>query len=236
MRHLFALCALALACTKGTADDQQRPADENFAKPRERMVVEQLAGRDIRDTRVLDAMRKVPRHNFVPAGLRSRAYEDSPLPIGDDQTISQPYIVAYMTQALELKPSHKVLEIGTGSGYQAAILGELVAEVYTIEIIADLAKRAEATLGEAGYKNVHVRHGDGYAGWPEHAPFDAIMVTAAPDHVPEPLIRQLAPGGRMIIPVGDWYQELRLIQKTEKGLIERSTIAVRFVPLTRRPR
>ena len=203
---------------------------------RERMVAEQMAARDITDARVLDAMRKVPRELFVPAAQRPLASEDHPLPIGKEQTISQPYIVAYMTQALELRPTHKVLEIGTGSGYQAAVLGELAAHVYTIEIVSELAERATQTLGEAGYKNIHVRHGDGYAGWPEQAPFDAIMVTAAPDHVPQPLIDQLAPGGRMIIPVGDHFQELRLIQRTEKGIVERSTLSVRFVPLTRKKR
>jgi protein-L-isoaspartate(D-aspartate) O-methyltransferase len=181
-------------------------------------------------------MRKVPRHLFVPADQQRLAYEDHPLPIGKDQTISQPYIVAYMSQALELKPTHKVLEIGTGSGYQAAVLGELAAQVYTIEIVKELADRATLALADAGYKNVHVRHGDGYAGWTEHAPFDAIMVTAAPDHVPQPLIDQLAPGGRMIIPVGDYFQELRLIHRTEQGIVQRSTIPVRFVPLTRNPR
>src|SRR5687767_207547 len=237
LRSLFPALAFAGACADRAADDRHpRQNQEHFAQQRERMVAEQLAGRDIRDPRVLDAMRKVPRHQFVPASRRSNAYEDSPLPIGRDQTISQPYIVAYMTQALELKPTHKVLEIGTGSGYQAAVLSELAAQVYTIEIVGELATRATEALAAAGYRNVHVRHGDGYAGWPEHAPFDAIMVTAAPDHVPEPLVQQLAAGGRMIIPVGDRYQELRLIQKTDKGLVERSTIPVRFVPLTRIPR
>src|SRR5688572_26087617 len=237
LRCLFPALAFAGACADGTADSRQpRLVQDEFAQQRERMVAEQLAGRDIRDPRVLEAMRKVPRHQFVPAAMRGRAYGDFPLPIGNEQTISQPYIVAYMTQALELKPSHKVLEIGTGSGYQAAVLGELAAQIYTIEIVGELAERATKALADAGYRNVHVRHGDGYAGWPEHAPFDAIMVTAAPDHVPEPLIRQLATGGRMIIPVGDTYQELRLIQKTETGLVERSTIPVRFVPLTRIPR
>lgn len=236
LRSLFPAFAFALACGGRSAGDTEGSGQAQLDKQRERMVAEQLAGRDIRDARVLDAMRKVPRHLFVPVSMRDSAYQDSPLPIGNDQTISQPYIVAYMTQALELKPSHKVLEIGTGSGYQAAVLGELAAQVYTIEIVGELAQRATKTLADAGYKNIHVRHGDGYAGWPEHAPFDAIMVTAAPDHVPDPLIQQLAPGGRMIIPVGTTYQELRLIQKTETGLVERSTIPVRFVPLTRIPR
>ena len=237
LRRWFPALALSGACAGGAADDrQQQPNQDEFAKQRERMVAEQLAGRDIRDPRVLDAMRKVPRHEFVPASMRGNAYQDFPLAIGAGQTISQPYVVAYMTQSLELKPSHKVLEIGTGSGYQAAVLGELAAQVYTIEIVGELATRATKALADAGYQNVHVRHGDGYAGWPEQAPFDAIMVTAAPDHVPEPLIQQLAPGGRMIIPVGTQYQELRLIQKTDKGLIERSRMPVRFVPLTRIPR
>jgi protein-L-isoaspartate(D-aspartate) O-methyltransferase len=237
LRCLCSALAVAVACAGGAADDAgQRPDLDQFARERELMVAEQLAGRDIRDRRVLEAMRNVPRHQFVPASRRGSAYADFPLPIGRDQTISQPYIVAYMTQALELKPSDKVLEIGTGSGYQAAVLGELAAHVYTIEIVGELATRATKALADAGYQNVHVRHGDGYAGWPEHAPFDAIMVTAAPDHVPEPLIQQLAAGGRMIIPVGAKYQELRLIQKTENGVLERGTIPVRFVPFTRIPR
>jgi protein-L-isoaspartate(D-aspartate) O-methyltransferase len=168
--------------------------------------------------------------------LRDRAYADWPLPIGDDQTISQPYIVAYMTEALELTRAHRVLEVGTGSGYQAAVLAECAGEVYTIEIVATLAERAAATLAARGYRNVHVRHGDGYAGWPERAPFDAIMVTAAPDHVPEPLVAQLAIGGRMIVPVGSGEQYLRLIHKTHNGVVERSLLPVRFVPLTRRKR
>ena len=219
-----------------TDDGAGAGAQDDLARRRARMVAEQMAARDITDPRVLDAMRKVPRHLFVPADQQQSAYEDYPLPIGNAQTISQPYIVAYMTQALQVKPTHKVLEIGTGSGYQAAVLGELAAQVYTIEIVKDLADGARKTLADAGYKNIHVRHGDGYAGWPEQAPFDAILVTAAPDHVPQPLIDQLAPGGRMIIPVGDYFQELRLIERTEKGVVERSTLSVRFVPLTRNKR
>jgi protein-L-isoaspartate(D-aspartate) O-methyltransferase len=232
---------LAAAC--GTPERPMPPengtgngSQDERARQRERMVAEQMVARDIKDPRVLAAMRKVPRHLFVPAEQQRLAYEDHPLPIGNDQTISQPYIVAYMTQSLEVKPEHKVLEIGTGSGYQAAVLAELVSQVYTIEIVKELADRATKSLADAGYKNVHVKHGDGYAGWPQVAPFDAIVVTAAPDHVPQPLIDQLAPGGRMIIPVGDYFQELRLIQRTDKGVVERSTIAVRFVPLTRTPR
>lgn len=222
---------LVTACGTPSASSQ-----EGFTRMRDRMVAEQMAARDIKDPRVLAAMRKVPRHLFVPAEQQRLAYEDHPLPIGKDQTISQPYIVAYMSQALDLKPTDKVLEIGTGSGYQAAVLAELAREVYTIEIVKELADRATKTVADAGYTNVHVRHGDGYAGWPEQAPFDAIMVTAAPDHVPQPLIDQLAPGGRMIIPVGDYFQELRLIQRTDKGVVERSSLPVRFVPLTRNKR
>jgi protein-L-isoaspartate(D-aspartate) O-methyltransferase len=232
LRGLFPALAIALACDGGTADDsQQRPVQDQFARQRERMVAEQLAGRDIRDPRVLSAMRKVPRHQFVPAPMRDRAYQDSPLPIGNDQTISQPYIVAYMTQALELKPSHKVLEIGTGSGYQAAVLGELAAEVYTIEIVGELATRATKALADAGYRNIHVRHGDGYAGWPEHAPFDAIMVTAAAPRVPEPLKQQLKDGGRLILPVGDHTQELRIVTRHGAMFKEENILPVRFVPM-----
>ena len=241
MRALVLALLLGVGCDAQEGQSQKPQAapvssQEGFARMRERMVEEQMAARDITDPRVLAAMRKVPRHLFVPADQQPLAYEDHPLPIGKDQTISQPYIVAYMSQALELKPTHKVLEIGTGSGYQAAVLGELAAKVYTIEIVKELADRATKTLADAGYQNVHVRHGDGYVGWPEQSPFDAIMVTAAPDHVPQPLIDQLAPGGRMIIPVGDYFQELRLIHRTEQGIVERSTIPVRFVPLTRNKR
>jgi protein-L-isoaspartate(D-aspartate) O-methyltransferase len=231
MRAVVFGLLLVTACGTPSANSQ-----EGFTRMRERMVADQMAARDIKDPRVLAAMRKIPRHLFVPADQQRLAYEDHPLPIGKDQTISQPYIVAYMSQALDLKPTDKVLEIGTGSGYQAAVLAELAREVYTIEIVKELADRATTTLADAGYKNVHVRHGDGYAGWPEQAPFDAIMVTAAPDHVPQPLVDQLAPGGRMIIPVGDYFQELRLIQRTDKGVVERSSLPVRFVPLTRQKR
>jgi protein-L-isoaspartate(D-aspartate) O-methyltransferase len=203
---------------------------------RNQMVAAQIQARGVKDPRVLDAMRRVPRHRFIPTALEPEAYSDRPLPIGNAQTISQPYIVAYMTETLELEVGDSVLEIGTGSGYQAAVLGELVREVYTIEIVAELAGRATRTLADLGYANVHVRHGDGYAGWPEHAPFDAIMVTAAPDHVPDPLVQQLAVGGRLIIPVGTGDQQLRLIRKTDSGIVERTTIPVRFVPFTRIPR
>jgi protein-L-isoaspartate(D-aspartate) O-methyltransferase len=177
-------------------------------------------------------MRKVPRHEFVPAEQTANAYDDNPLPIGLGQTISQPYIVAYMTEQLQVTPQSKVLEIGTGSGYQAAVLGELAKEVYSIEIVAELARRSKETLDRLGYKNVHVKAGDGYRGWPEHAPFDRIIVTAAPDHVPQPLVDQLAVGGRLIIPVGDYYQQMLILTKTPRGVVEEKTIDVVFVPMT----
>jgi len=196
------------------------------------MIQQQLMTRGINDNRVLGTMAKVPREEFIPPDSRAASYEDGPLPIGYGQTISQPYIVAFMTEQLRLKPSDRVLEIGTGSGYQAAILAGLVAEVYTIEIIEPLAKNAEATLDRLGYKNVHVKVGDGYKGWPEHAPFDAIIVTAAPDHVPQPLADQLKEGGRMIIPVGQRFaQELYLLEKKNARLQQSAVLPVRFVPM-----
>jgi len=200
------------------------------------MVNEDLRGRDISDPAVLKAMLKVPRHLFVRPQYTSKAYADHPLPIKENQTISQPYIVALMTQSARLKPTDRVLEIGTGSAYQAAVLGEIVREVYSIEIIKTLADQARARLHRLGYENVSVKHGDGYRGWPEHAPFDAILVTAAPEEVPEPLIEQLAAGGRIVIPVGARYevQMLKVLTKTEDGLvIVSNVIPVRFVPLTR---
>jgi protein-L-isoaspartate(D-aspartate) O-methyltransferase len=204
---------------------------------RARMVEQQIAARGVKDKRVLDAMRTVPRHAFVPEEIAQHAYRDSPLPIGYDQTISQPYIVAYMSEALDVQPHHRVLEIGTGSGYQAAVLSLLAKEVYTIEIVPELAARAKKTLEAQGYANVHVREGDGYAGWPEYAPFARIMVTAAPEQIPQPLIDQLAPGGILVIPVGERnaMQWMMIVQKTATGVIERKTIPVAFVPLTRRP-
>ena len=199
------------------------------------MVNEQIADRDVTNRRVLEAMRKVPRHRFVPLALVPRAYDDSPLPIGHNQTISQPFIVAHMTEALDVQRSDSVLEIGTGSGYQAAVLGELARTVYTIEIVPELARGAAATLQALGYANVHVRAGDGYAGWPEHAPFDRIMLTAAPEEIPRPLIDQLAPRGRLVAPVGAQgaVQWLTIVDKTPQGVSERRTLPVRFVPFTR---
>ena len=197
------------------------------------MVRGQLMSRGVRDERVLAATSKVPREEFVPQYSRAASYTDQPLPIGYGQTISQPYVVAFMTEQLRLSKNDRVLEIGTGSGYQAAILAELAAEVYTIEIIEPLAKTAEATLQHLGYTNVQVKAGDGYKGWPEHAPFDAITVTCAPDHVPQPLIEQLKEGGRMIIPVGGFGdQELYLLEKKNGELQRRAVLPVRFVPMT----
>jgi protein-L-isoaspartate(D-aspartate) O-methyltransferase len=203
-----------------------------FAKRREQMVRDQLQTRDISDARVLAAMRKVPRHEFVPAGIAESAYEDNALPLKLGQTISQPYIVAYMTQALELSGTERVLEIGTGSGYQAAILAEIVPEVYTIEILPELQEHASAVLAKLGYRNIHFRVGDGYMGWPEQAPFDRIIVTAAPEEIPEPLIDQLKEGGRLVIPVGSWSQEITIVIKEKTGVTRRSGIPVRFVPMT----
>jgi protein-L-isoaspartate(D-aspartate) O-methyltransferase len=198
------------------------------------MVEQQLKARAIKDERVLAAMGKVRREEFVPPESRAASYEDGPLPIGHDQTISQPYIVAFMTEQLRLKPSDRVLEIGTGSGYQAAILAELVSEIYSIEIVEPLASAAEATLRRLGYKNVRVKVGNGYKGWPEAAPFDAIIVTCAPEKVPQPLTDQLKDGGRMVIPVGERFaQQLYLLEKKNGELKESVTLPVRFVPMLR---
>jgi protein-L-isoaspartate(D-aspartate) O-methyltransferase len=200
---------------------------------RDAMVTQQLEARGIHDARVLAAMRAVPRDRFVPDEARARAYGDHPLPIGHEVTISQPYIVALMTELAEVGPGDRVLEIGTGSGYQTAVLAELGAEVWSIEIIEPLATRAAALLAELGYGRVHVRHGDGYAGWPEHAPFQAILVTAAPPRIPEPLRGQLAVGGRLVVPVGEqWGQELIVSTRTEDGWSDRTVIPVAFVPMT----
>jgi protein-L-isoaspartate(D-aspartate) O-methyltransferase len=208
----------------------------NHAEDRAEMVTRQIADRGISDQRVLSAMRKVPRHEFVPESEKRYAYRDTPLPIGQGQTISQPYIVALMTELARPDKSHRVLEIGTGSGYQAAVLAEIVEHVYTIEIEATLAQRAAEALQKLGYENVTVRAGDGYAGWVEHAPYDVIMITAAPDHVPQPLIDQLKPGGVMVVPVGPTHatQELRVLEKDASGkVISKSVTPVRFVPLRR---
>jgi protein-L-isoaspartate(D-aspartate) O-methyltransferase len=205
-----------------------------YSKLREYMVRDQIARRGVISEKVLAAMRKVPRERFLPAGQADYAYDDTPLPIGDGQTISQPYIVAYMAEALTLKGGEKVLEIGTGSGYAAAILAEIAAEVYTIERIQGLAEMASTLLDKLGYSNVHVRHGDGTLGWPEQAPFDGIVVTAGGPDVPETLKQQLKIGGRLVIPVGTstWYQELvRVIRVEEAEYVTENLVPVRFVPL-----
>lgn len=206
--------------------------DPGWVDLRERMVRQQIETRGVKDPAVLEAMRSVPRHRFVPQDYREASYNDSPLPIGEGQTISQPYIVALMSELLEVGPGDRVLEIGTGSGYQAAVLAAMGVEVYTVEIRQRLCERAAAILAELGYDTVHVRCGDGYGGWPEEAPFSGVIVTAAPDRIPEPLIEQLAVGARMVIPLGDFYQQLMVIKKTDDGVEERSVIPVRFVPMT----
>lgn len=209
----------------------QKPADE-YAAQRKAMVRNQIAYRGVTSNKVLEAMRRVERHLFVPAALQDHAYEDRPLPIGYGQTISQPYIVAYMTEILRLKPDDRVLEIGTGSGYQAAVLAELCDSVFSMEIVEPLAKSAKQTLQNLGYKNVYVKYGDGYKGWPGKAPFDAIIVTCAPEKVPIPLKEQLSEGGKMIIPVGDSFvQELYLLQKKNNKIIQKTVLPVRFVPM-----
>jgi protein-L-isoaspartate(D-aspartate) O-methyltransferase len=226
--------AFTFLIDQSVAKEGLDPAPEAWLRAkREGMLATQIKARGINDSRVLQAMGKVERHRFVPSHLIGQAYGDYPLPIGQGQTISQPYIVSLMTELLELKGNEKVLEIGTGSGYQAAVLAEIVKEVYTIEIVEPLARSAKERLQELGYKNIKVKAGDGYQGWPEAAPFEAILVTAAPDHIPEPLIRQLKEGGRMVLPVGTYpYQELKKIIK-KSGRAEVSNILpVLFVPMT----
>ena len=198
------------------------------------MVRTQIERRGVRNDAVLRAMRRVPRHRFVPEALHGEAYQDCPLPIGYEQTISQPYIVALMTELLQVKRGETVLEIGAGSGYQAAILAELGCGVFTFEIVEALAERADATLRALGYTNVHVLHGDGYDGLLQHAPFDGIIVTAAPDHIPQTLVEQLKEGRRLVLPVGELSQDLYVVEKTSSGVEKRSIIPVRFVPMTGR--
>lgn len=204
----------------------------DFTADRKQMVERQLKGRDIKDKAVLDAMQKVERHRFIPSNLRNMAYSDQPLPIGEGQTISQPYIVALMTQLADIQPQEKVLEIGTGSGYQAAILSTLCDEIYTIEIIESLCQQARIRLKILGYKNVHVKCGDGFKGWKQNAPYDAIIVTCAPPEVPQPLINQLAEKGKIVVPVGTLWQELKVITKENKKIKSSDIIPVRFVPMT----
>ena len=231
---LLLLCSfLLLSCGSGTLDGNPMGQDE-ASQQREEMVESQLKGRDIQNDLVLEAMKRVPRHLFMPPEVRQYAYIDRPVPIGEGQTISQPYIVALMTQTVDPKPQDRALEVGTGSGYQAAVLAELVEEVYTIEIIPVLAQRAGQTLSGLGYDNVEVRQGDGYQGWPEKAPFDIILVTAAPEEIPQPLIDQLAEGGKLVVPLGAQgdVQILTLLTK-EQGEVKRTSItSVRFVPMT----
>ena len=225
---LLSLAMLLLPwCTTSSADEME--------EKRQRMVAEQLVRRGISHPQVLAAMAAVPRHEFVPEGQRDEAYTDQQLPIGAGQTISQPYIVAFMTEQIAPKPGDRVLEIGTGSGYQAAVLGRLVKEVYSIEIVEPLGRRAAQDLARLGYTNVQVRIGDGYAGWPDVAPFDVIIVTCAPERVPEPLVEQLKEGGRMIIPVGGRRsQDLYLMEKRQGKMEQRAVLPVRFVPMTGR--
>jgi len=214
-----------------------KPADR-YASRRDAMVKEQLERRDIRSAAVLRVIRNVPRRLFVPAEMREAAHLDQPLSIGYGQTISQPYIVAFMTEQLDVKRKHKVLEIGTGSGYQAAVLAELAGTVYTIEIVEALGQRARRTLAELGYDNVHTRVGNGYLGWPEEAPFDRIILTAAPERLPEALVDQLKPGGRLIAPVGPMYgtQEMIVLDKARDGTLRRrSVLPVVFVPMVHAP-
>jgi len=222
----------------GSKNDNGRAPDkgEDYTAARRLMVETQIIARGVTDSLVIKAMIEVPRHLFVPPGLEAQAYDDNPLPIGRGQTISQPYIVALMTEALGLKGGEKVFEVGTGSGYQAAVLAEVGAEVYSMEIVEDLALEASERLKALGYNGVHVRAGDAYRGWVEHSPFDAVIVTAAPDHVPQPLVDQLKVGGRMIIPVGEGYQDLVLLTKTPKGVKKKSLGPVLFVPMTGKAR
>jgi protein-L-isoaspartate(D-aspartate) O-methyltransferase len=227
------LLVVAVFCHKSGHARADPPEPAAREQERHEMVRTQIEARGVRDPAVLEAMREVPRHRFVPQSQSARAYQDRPLPIGHGQTISQPYIVALMTELARVKPGDKVLEVGTGSGYQAAVLAQMGVELFSIEIIGALAKRSKATLAELGYaKNVEVRHGDGYVGWPEQGPFDAIIVTAAPPKVPKPLKEQLKVGGRLIIPVGKRYQSLLKVTRTKNGFGGESVIPVRFVPMT----
>lgn len=232
-----AVSGLFLLTTQTAPSPEQAAAQsDKQTAARLRMVESQIKARGIRNPAVLDAMARVPRHLFVPHAEQHRAYDDMPLPIGQGQTISQPYIVAYMTEALQLSRDHAVLEIGTGSGYQAAVLAELAREVYTIEIVPDLADRARQSLAEAGYRNVQVRTGNGYLGWPARAPFPRIIVTAAPDEIPPALIDQLAVGGIMVLPVGTLFQQMTIVTKDARGVTQKQTIPVRFVPMVNKPK
>jgi protein-L-isoaspartate(D-aspartate) O-methyltransferase len=237
---IFSCLVLAVHCSvnmeePGEVLAQERSSFDEYGRERRRMVDEQIRARGVRDPSVLRAMEKVERHKFVPANVRSLSYADGPLPIGLGQTISQPYIVAYMTEVIGITREGKVLEIGTGSGYQAAVLAELAREVYSIEILPELADGARRVLEELGCRNVFVKAGNGYLGWPERGPFDAIVVTAAPDEIPKALIDQLAVGGKMVIPVGTADQQMVIVTKTRDGVTEKRTLPVRFVPMTGKP-
>lgn len=234
---IFMLCSILLmnAICNGDGNMDKKGKEElekEYESQRNNMVKNQIEARGITDKLVLDAMRKVPRHRFIPENQRKYAYNDGPLPIGHGQTISQPYIVAIMTDLMNLKGGEKVLEVGAGCGYQAAVLAEIASEVFTIEIVPELCEMADSNLKELNYENVQVRCGDGYRGWPGGEPFDAIMVTAAPDHVPPALVEQLKVGGVLVLPVGDYYQDLVAITKTESGTTREKVIPVRFVPMT----
>lgn len=226
-----ALSLLTISCA-GTNGTGPAVSESELARLRQKMVDQQIIARNVRDPLVLEALSTVKRHEFVLPGHEREAYDDGPLPIGEGQTISQPYIVALMTELAKIGPESRVLEIGTGSGYQAAVLGEIAKEVYSIEIVESLGTQAQARLQQMGYDNVHVRIGDGYKGWPDAMPFDAVLVTAAPDHIPQPLLDQLKEGGRLVIPVGELYQELQVITKFAAGTKTENVIPVRFVPMT----
>ena len=230
------LTPLGLAASVFGLGRAQPPAPGDREQARRAMVDTQIVRRGISSSAVLSAMRKVPRHRFVPEDVRPFAYEDRPLPIGQGQTISQPFIVAYMTEALKLSPEHTVLEIGTGSGYQAAVLAEIAREVLSLEIVPDLADSARRALAETGYERVTVRTGNGYLGWPERAPFARIIVTAAPPDIPPALVSQLAPGGIMVLPVGTDRQALTVVTKSDTGITQQTTIPVRFVPMVDSPK
>ncbi len=232
MRVHFKFLLLSIFLVGCVQEKSMKKNEDYYAKLRKQMVEQQIIARGVKDPAVIRAMESVPRHLFVPESEMAYAYLDEPRPIGHGQTISQPYIVAFMTEQLHLKPTDRVLEIGTGSGYQAAVLAEIVDSVYTIEIVPELARIARERLQELGYDNVQVKQGDGYNGWPEKAPFDAIIVTAAPPNIPPPLLEQLKIGGVMVLPVGEYVQELVVVQKSDEGISMRNVLPVRFVPMT----